>query len=53
MIKEINLKKVLLVVIAFIYVISPIDLLPGILVDDLIVMLCTCARVKTLPESCE
>ena len=30
-------KKILIIVIALIYIISPIDLLPGVPVDDLIV----------------
>lgn len=34
-----DIKKILIIVIAVIYFISPVDLLPGILVDDLIVII--------------
>lgn len=36
---RVNIKKILIIVIAVIYFISPVDLLPGILVDDLIVII--------------
>ena len=32
-----DIKKILVIVIALIYIFSPIDLLPGVLVDDLVV----------------
>lgn len=32
-----DIKKILILVIAFIYIVSPIDLLPGVPVDDLVV----------------
>ena len=32
-----DIKKILIIVIALIYIISPIDLLPGVPVDDLVV----------------